>query len=68
MVNPFTVKVGDTVNNVSLIYHKRKKPKYFQDNLPAEPILDQRGKNVREQFTERVTAETSLVFVCYAGK
>lgn len=45
-----------------------EKLKYFHSNSPAESVPDQGCQNVQEQFTQRVTAETSLVFVYYAGK
>lgn len=42
--------------------------KYFKHISPAQSVLDQRHKDVREQFMQRVAAEASLVSVCYAGK
>ena len=42
--------------------------KYFKDILPAQSVLDQRREDVREEFVQRVAAETSLVSVCGAEK
>lgn len=64
MVNPFAIERVNSVSNVSLLCYDG----CFQDILPAESILDQRHKDVREEFMQRVATEASLVSVCYAGK
>ena len=68
MISPFTIE-GSIVSNVSHVCEtKEDKFKYFVHILPAESILDQRHKDVREQRVQWVAAETSLVFICDAEK
>lgn len=69
MVKPFTIAGANVIGNVSLVWDKwRNVLKCFKDIWPAETVLDQRHEDVREQSTQRVAAETSLVSVCDAEK